>query len=43
VFYFNDDLIVENHWHVNGTNYGKTAEAWLVNMDKHKKRNYATV
>jgi len=36
MFYFNDDLIVENHWHVNGTNYGKTAEAWLVNMDKHK-------
>lgn len=36
-FYFNDDLKISNHWVVNGTNYGKTSEAWLSNMDKHKK------
>jgi len=35
-FYFNDDLKVTQHWVVNGTNYGKTSEAWLSNMDKHK-------
>lgn len=36
-FYFNDDLKIAKHWVVNGTNYGKTSEAWLSNMDKHKK------
>lgn len=36
-FYFNDDLKIDKHWVVNGTNYGKTSEAWLSNMDKHKK------
>ena len=36
MFYFNDDLLVEKHWHVNGTHYGKTAEAWLSNMDSHE-------
>jgi cyclopropane-fatty-acyl-phospholipid synthase len=36
LFYFNDDLVVEKHWHVSGSHYGKTSEAWLKNMDAHK-------
>ncbi|RZM29750.1 MAG: class I SAM-dependent methyltransferase [Pedobacter sp.] len=35
--YFNDDLTIEKHWVVNGTNYAKTSEAWLQNMDKHEQ------
>lgn len=36
MFYFNDHMSVSKHWHVTGTHYGKTAEAWLRNMDDHK-------
>jgi len=38
LFYFNDNLAVEKHWHVNGMNYSKTSEAWLKNMDDYKKQ-----
>lgn len=34
--YFQENLNIVNHWVVNGTHYGKTSEAWLANMDKHK-------
>lgn len=35
--HFDEDLEVEQDWVVNGQNYGKTAEAWLENLDQNKK------
>lgn len=37
LFYFNEDLIREHQWLINGTNYQKTSEAWLSNMDKNRE------
>jgi cyclopropane-fatty-acyl-phospholipid synthase len=37
LFYFDEHLVKENFWIVNGCHYSKTAEAWLQNMDGHKK------
>jgi cyclopropane-fatty-acyl-phospholipid synthase len=36
LFYFNQHLSVKKHWHVSGAHYGKTSEAWLRNMDRHR-------
>lgn len=37
LMYFNEHMSIEKHWHVSGTHYAKTSEAWLNNMDAHKK------
>jgi cyclopropane-fatty-acyl-phospholipid synthase len=33
VYFFQDDLVLENHWRVLGTHYSKTARAWRLNLE----------
>ena len=34
--YFQKDLMVEDHWNINGVHYSKTLECWLKKMDANK-------
>jgi cyclopropane-fatty-acyl-phospholipid synthase len=36
LLHFQDDLVLDGHWHVDGTHYQRTSEAWLTNMDSHE-------
>jgi cyclopropane-fatty-acyl-phospholipid synthase len=38
LLYFQEDMVLERHWHVNGTHYEKTSNAWLQNLDAKKDK-----
>jgi cyclopropane-fatty-acyl-phospholipid synthase len=38
LLHFQDDVRLLEHWHVDGTHYQRTSEAWLANMDRERDR-----
>jgi len=36
LLYFQNDVVIEDHWRISGLHYEKTANDWLINMDMHQ-------
>ncbi|MBN1126705.1 MAG: class I SAM-dependent methyltransferase [Sedimentisphaerales bacterium] len=38
LLYFQEHLVLEDHWQLSGVHYQKTAEQWLINMDRSRSQ-----
>ncbi|MET0331185.1 MAG: cyclopropane-fatty-acyl-phospholipid synthase family protein [Dyella sp.] len=43
LLWFQQDLKIEQRWHVDGTHYQRSANHWLANQDRHKDQVMATL
>lgn len=43
MLYFQDDLVVDKHWRMNGRHYGRTSEHWLRRLDSNREKALAAL